>query len=182
MEFLAADGTLAIVTATSVAAAETVVLSVLVYNALLGCNNYLTERLVTFAVCLNVLIILKCGMDNTSLVGIHGLKRNRLVCLLNPDSDILCKILKCILTSCTIILCIKLNLDVRTRSLVNNKAYKVLEAIKCLTALSDEHCHVFTVDLNGKLASVFTQGCRNTCIDAHATEDLAYKLTGSLLR
>ena len=95
-----------------------------------------------------ILVILKDRMYNPSLIGIHRLKRNRPLGPLNLISKVLGKVFKCILPSLPVILGINLNPYIFTASLINNKACKILESIKCLSPLTDKNAHFFTRQFN----------------------------------
>ena len=105
-------------------------------------DNYVSEWLFPIASCHNVLIILKCCMDNLSFIWVHRFKGNRMLRSLYLVGNIFSQRFQCFLPSLTIILRIQLNTDILLSFLVYHKAYKILERIQSLTSLANQNSHV----------------------------------------
>lgn len=95
-----------------------------------------------------ILIILKSGMNHSSLIRVHWFQRYRLSGSLHLLGDILCQILQGRLSALPIILCIHLYADVILSVLIDHQAGKILQRIQCLASLADQNAHICAVQCN----------------------------------
>ena len=100
---------------------------------------------IPFTVCCNITIILKCRMNDPSLKRIHWFKRNRALGALYLVRNILCKILKCLFSSLSVIFRINLNLIIFIGMFVDCKICQILKGIKCLPSLTDQNSHIISL-------------------------------------
>ena len=83
-------------------------------------------------------------MNDSSLIWIHWLKCNCSSCSLYLACNVLCKILKSLFSSSSIILCVKFYTNVSILHLVSYTIGKILKRIQCLSSLTDQDTHVLT--------------------------------------
>ena len=89
--------------------------------------HYMTKWILALALGIYKLVVLKCRVDDPSLVRIHRLKRCRTSCSLYLVGNILCQLLESLLSSFTVILSIQLDTNIFFAVFVYNKAHQMLQ-------------------------------------------------------
>ena len=103
------------------------------------------ERLISFTVCCNILIILQCGMYNPSLIRIHRLEGNRPLRSLHLIRNVICQIIKRLFYYLKVILRINLDSYIIINILIDYQRYKILQRIQCLSSLTNQNTHIIAV-------------------------------------
>ena len=99
-------------------------------------------RILALGIGRDIRISLQRGMDDSALIGIHGLQRHGSAGALHLVGDVSRKALQLLFPAFTVVLCVKLDADVDVAVLVYHKADQILERIQGLSALSDQDAHV----------------------------------------
>ena len=117
-------------------------------HALFQGYHHMAVRFLSLAMSRNKFIVLKRRMDNSSLIGIHGLQCDRLPGSLYLKGNIFRQIFQGFFSSLPVVFRIHFYADIFITFLVCNQAGKILKRIQGLSSLSDENPHILSVQLH----------------------------------
>ena len=89
-------------------------------------------------------------MDDSSLVRIHRLQRNRSSGLFHFVSDVSCQVFQCFFSAFAVVLRIKFDTNVILLLFIDYKAGQILKGIQRLSSFSDQDAHILTGKINFK--------------------------------
>ena len=112
--------------------------------------NYVAVWLAALAVGLHEFISLQCRVDDSSLVRIHWLQRNRSSGLFHFVSDVSCQVFQCFFSAFAVVLRIKFDTNLILLLFVDHKAGQILKGIQRLSSFADQDAHILTGKINFK--------------------------------